>query len=100
MQQDCISPRKLREAGFTAMLKEWKKDNKGIRLESTLQEFAMDIEELGNGHPSTARVCCNDFDKEASKAAAIGRSYSTLAFQRCLWKVDTKAGRGDWMYWH
>lgn len=82
MQQDRISPRKLREAGMMTMLKEWKEDNQGIHLDSSLQEFALNIEELSNGHPGIVGVCCNEFDKEANKAAAKGKSYSTLAFQK------------------
>lgn len=65
MQEDCICPRKLKKDGITAMLNEWIKDNQGISLESTLEEFALDIEELSNGHPGIVSMCCNGFDKEA-----------------------------------
>ena len=64
------------------MLTDWRKENAGVRLESALEEFASNIEELSNGHPGIVGVCCNEFEKESRKAFVVESSYSTLAFQK------------------
>ena len=64
------------------MLTDWRKDNAGVRLESSLEEFASEIEELSNGHPGIVGVCCKEFANESINADAAENSYSTLAFQK------------------
>lgn len=82
IQEDRITPRKLKNPGITTLLEDWRRDNKGVKLESSLEEFATNIEELSNGHPGIVGVCCNELDKEAKKWTAANRSYSSLAYQK------------------
>ena len=80
LQQEVFRPGKLRHPGIEAMLNDWRQDNRDVRLESTIEEFALDIEELSNGHPGIVGFCCNELDMEARKASEAGTPYSALAY--------------------